>query len=370
MNIGQQVGIEKLFSKINKSLQKNPKETISDTDLNKLRAYVIKSQRPLQAVKLLEKEREEREADYKFIKQKEEIIEQAQALEQEKAKFKRDQMEMIKQVKDSMGTIIQNANKRKLEEAKREKEKQKEIENTAKIKELQKELDKKRMEYDAKKKQLEKYKKYTEFLEEVVNSDNDNREFQDIESLKDRFKILRKEHENLTNKQNDINKKIWEVKQEGKKKMDSLQNELYVMQRKMHSNQNTKLEPKLLSTFDTGKINKESTNSMVITAVNNMYEMCVDQMHKNKKKAMNVNNRVSNAEMDTKLMKVLTENISKDKSSENSNLLQTFMKKLETIRETIEDLKEVAKLVPDYSKESVIAAEANGTAKNGGMNFR
>ena len=66
MNIGQQVGIEKLFSKINKSLQKNTSETISDADLNKLRAYVIRSQRPLEAVRLLEKEKEEREADFNF----------------------------------------------------------------------------------------------------------------------------------------------------------------------------------------------------------------------------------------------------------------------------------------------------------------
>lgn len=53
MNINQQVGIEKLFGKINKSLQKNTSETISDADLNKLRAYVIRSQRPLEAVRLL-----------------------------------------------------------------------------------------------------------------------------------------------------------------------------------------------------------------------------------------------------------------------------------------------------------------------------
>ena len=89
-----------LFSKINKSLQKNPNSTISEGDLNKLRAYVIRSQRPLQAVKLLEKEKEAREADYKFNKQKEEIIgitigssgammSKAQRLEKEKAEFKR-----------------------------------------------------------------------------------------------------------------------------------------------------------------------------------------------------------------------------------------------------------------------------------------
>ena len=71
------------------------------------------------------------------------------------------------------------------------------------------------------------------------------------------------------------------IKQEGKKKMDSLQNELYAMQRKMHSNQNTKLEPDFEYEFS----NKtETTNSMVITAVNNIHEMCVNQMHKNRGK--------------------------------------------------------------------------------------
>lgn len=63
MNLGQQAGIEKLFSKVNKKLMANPKEMISDNDLNKLRAYIVKSQRPLQVVRLLEKEKEEREVD-------------------------------------------------------------------------------------------------------------------------------------------------------------------------------------------------------------------------------------------------------------------------------------------------------------------
>lgn len=127
---------------------------------------------------------------------------------------------------------------------------------------------------------------------------------------------------------------------------------------------------------------------MVITAVNNIYEMCINQMHKNKnKKTSNVTGKTNNSEMDSKLMKALTsskllfllckflvhsllltnfiilfslENLSKDKTSENSVLLQNFLKKLETIGETIEDLKEVAKLVPEYNKESIIAEEAAG----------
>lgn len=46
---------------------------------------------------------------------------------------------------------------------------------------------------------------------------------------------------------------------------------------------------------------------MVITAVNNIYEMCINQMHKNKnKKTSNVTGKTTNSEMDSKLMKALT----------------------------------------------------------------
>ena len=61
MNINQQTEIEDLFRRINKNIGKNQKAKIGDDDLNKVRAFVVQSQRPLQAVRLLQKEREERE---------------------------------------------------------------------------------------------------------------------------------------------------------------------------------------------------------------------------------------------------------------------------------------------------------------------
>jgi hypothetical protein len=75
--------------------RKNPNQTITESDLDKLRAYVIRSQRPFQAVKLLEKEKEEREADYNFNTQKQLIIEKAQKLEKDKQEFKKEQREMM-----------------------------------------------------------------------------------------------------------------------------------------------------------------------------------------------------------------------------------------------------------------------------------
>ena len=84
MNINQQSEIEELFRRINKNISKNQKSKISDEDLNRVRAFVVQSQRPLQAVRLLQKEREEREIDDRFTSQKEEIIAKAKELDQAK----------------------------------------------------------------------------------------------------------------------------------------------------------------------------------------------------------------------------------------------------------------------------------------------
>ena len=62
----KQSEIEELFKRISKTQAKNNKTKVSDDDINKVRAYVVQSQRPLQAVRLLQKEREEREVDEKF----------------------------------------------------------------------------------------------------------------------------------------------------------------------------------------------------------------------------------------------------------------------------------------------------------------
>ena len=91
---------------MNRKMKRNPNQPVTESDLDKLRAFVIRSQRPLQAVRLLEKEKgrkrknsnlnlEEREADFNFNKQKQIIIEKAQNLEKDKSNFKKEQMEMI-----------------------------------------------------------------------------------------------------------------------------------------------------------------------------------------------------------------------------------------------------------------------------------
>ena len=87
MNVNQQNEIEDLFKRINKNFRKNPRSKVDDLDLEKVRAFVVQSQRPLQAVRLLQKEREEREIDNEFTQWKETIIAQAKELDEEKKQF-------------------------------------------------------------------------------------------------------------------------------------------------------------------------------------------------------------------------------------------------------------------------------------------
>jgi len=86
MNINHQAEIEALFKFIDEK-QKPASKKLTDEDLNKVRAFIVKSQRPLQAVRLLQKEREEREIDNRFTQQKDDIIQKAKELDEEKNEF-------------------------------------------------------------------------------------------------------------------------------------------------------------------------------------------------------------------------------------------------------------------------------------------
>ena len=148
--------------------------------------------------------------------------------------------------------------------------------------------------------------------------------------------------------------------------MANLQNELYKMQKLMQqyqkdletiSNQNSKLEQEFEN-----EINKKNEASkqhgQIIKAINNIYDMCIKQMHK-KARYKNLDYKDS-GEADGNLIEELTAQNQKSKTGPDP--ITNFIKKLEIIGETIEDLKEVSKLVPDFSKERLYAEEAAGTA--------
>ena len=116
MNINQQSEIEELFRRINKNISKNQRSKINDEDLNRVRAFVVQSQRPLQAVRLLQKEREEREIDDRFTTQKEEIIAKAKELDQAKQEFQIKQKRMVEVIESDIQSILKSQLKRKKED--------------------------------------------------------------------------------------------------------------------------------------------------------------------------------------------------------------------------------------------------------------
>lgn len=85
-------------------------------------------------------------------------------------------------MREKISIITQNANKRKNEEQKLEIEKNLIIEKEKQIEELNKKLSVKKQKLKEKKEELQKHKKFNEFLESVVNDKNgdDNKEFNDI----------------------------------------------------------------------------------------------------------------------------------------------------------------------------------------------
>lgn len=97
-------------------MSKNPNSKISDEDLTRVRAFVVQSQRPLQAVRLLQKEREEREIDERFTSQKEDIIARAKQLDEEKKQFFEKQREVLANLAADKQTLVKNQAKRKKED--------------------------------------------------------------------------------------------------------------------------------------------------------------------------------------------------------------------------------------------------------------
>ena len=130
MNMNQQTEIEDLFRRINKSMAKDSNAKITDEDLNKVRAFVIQSKRPLQSVRLLQKEREERMIDQQFTLQKEKIISQAKELDREAKSFKDLQNRTVAEVQSDIEIAKKNQlhRKKKGDELDREEKKNQELE--------------------------------------------------------------------------------------------------------------------------------------------------------------------------------------------------------------------------------------------------
>lgn len=104
---------------------------------------------------------------------------------------------MINYVREQISVITQNANKRKNEEQKLEDEKKNILSKKATIEDLERVLEKKKQLLQERRHELDKHKKFNKFLEEVVNDSGENKEFDDIEDLQNRFKNLKNENAKL-----------------------------------------------------------------------------------------------------------------------------------------------------------------------------
>jgi hypothetical protein len=102
--------VNKFLKKINKEIAKNPKADISDEDLNRMRGYIISAAPPSYSLKLLQKKREDRDADKAFQDQLEDIIKRAAELDNKTSEYFKAQEDMKAEVnkqKDKITNLAQ-----------------------------------------------------------------------------------------------------------------------------------------------------------------------------------------------------------------------------------------------------------------------
>ena len=85
-----------------------------------------------------------------------------------------------------------------------------------------------------KKRELERHKKFNDFLEGVVNDKSDSKEFGQIEDLQTRFINLKSANQKLMEKKQAINKEMEDARAKEVRKVEELKNALYEKQREMH----------------------------------------------------------------------------------------------------------------------------------------
>ena len=131
---------------------------------------------------------------------------------------------------------------------------------------------------------MDRYKIYNDFIEDVLK---DNKDFEDFESLRNRFYNLTKMNKKLIQRQVEIYNYIEEEKRSEKDTLAKLQTELVIHQRILRqsqkdleiiSNQNSKMEQEFENQIK--KKNKQNQeHGQFIRAINNVYDICIEQFH-------------------------------------------------------------------------------------------
>ena len=296
MNINQQSEIEELFRRIKKSQAKNPRQKVSDEDMNKVRAFVVQSQRPLQAVRLLQKEREEREVDEKFTTQKEDIIQKAKTLDEEAKNFVEKQNQMTAQVTSDIAIMVKNQLKRKKECEKSQEYDKKITDYKKEIETLKEENQKKEQVLVQKQQQLKTHKQFTDFLERVVKDKQlseikekksgeagkgDDTDYK-INWLRNQFINLKNENKKLKERKRRIDSEMEAVVERERQELLQMTNKMYQRSQDMQKIQNeiekiTEINSKLEQDFE-NQVDKTNRNikeaQQIVNAIDSVYTIC------------------------------------------------------------------------------------------------
>ena len=179
-------------------------------------------------MRLLQKEREEREIDERFTQQKEDIISKAKQLDDEKKQFLERQRQVLASIAADKAQILKNQQKRKKEDERLKQLNQTALEHQQTIEQLRQNIDKKKSKLENRQRELGNLRQYTDFLEKVVanNKDVDDNNSAGIEGLRGRFINLKNENKKLNKRKNSINARMEQVKEDEQRTLTEMTKEL------------------------------------------------------------------------------------------------------------------------------------------------
>jgi chromosome segregation ATPase len=254
-------------------------------DMGELEALVSGVTQTSQSTLLLKKRKEMREVDDALDFMKEEFQTRMDACEERQKEFERKQTGMKEQVAKFEKFIQENDAKRQRAEMKAKNERKALEQNEAKIKQLNEALNEDKKSRHKSECELEKLKKYQEYLDSAV--DFSGEEYEEIGDILNRYKTLVDANVDL--------KRIVEI---GEKDMDELrqkltglrrenQNTILVQNSEIHGHQK-KVETLRSEGFQlnsqrerdemtTNNLHRES--GQVVMSIKNLYTRCLGSMH-------------------------------------------------------------------------------------------
>ena len=260
---------------------------------------------------------------------KDSILADAKTLDMKRAEYKKDQQMMLTDVSVKTIELKQNTVKRRAEEERLLVEQRTIDSKEIEILKRAKVLDEKQLALRQKEIELEQHRIFSQFLDQVVEDTSGDKEaFADVGDLHNRFKSLKNENTGLLERKRQLEGELNETKDRERNQIQELKNVLHNEQKRMQDIQAELEGINEAAGVLEGDFEKEIARrnqkavevSLIVTSVNNIYNIAQVQHEKRGRKALRDEAKVH---------------------EESKNLVASLLTRLERAHQTVDDLVKV-----------------------------